>query len=104
MFGAEKVTKRIHSQQRSFDFLDTVPDIPSPRARPWYYLTRGRNAEMLIDIDAYGNAVWVEHDLREHLPFVYNCRRRAQEAASRLGATVMMCHYDRLSRSWKKHE
>lgn len=96
------MTKRVHPQQRAFEVLDTVPDIPTRRAMPWYYVTRNRNAEMLVDMDRYGTPVWAVHDLRENLPHVYNCRRRAQEAATRLGGTVMSCHYDRLSKTWEK--
>lgn len=96
------MTKRVHPQQTAFGFLDTVPDIPTRRARPWYYVTRNRNAEMLVDFDAYGQPVWLEHDMRQHLPFVYNCRRRAQEAASRLGGAVEKCHYDRLNKAWTR--
>ena len=92
-------------KQEAFDWLDTIPDVPKKRsARPWYYITRYRNAEMLLGFDAHGNPVWVEHDMRAgDLPHMYNCMRRAQEAATRLNGTVKSCHYDRHSRMWQPY-
>jgi hypothetical protein len=92
-------------KQHGFDMLDTIPDIPNKRsARPWYYVTRGLNAEMLVGFDAYGNPVWYPHDMRgDTMPHMYNCLRRAQEAATRLGGAVKSCHYDRHSRRWQPY-
>jgi len=103
MSEAIKMTKKRNPQQARFDFIDTIPDEPVRRARPWYYLVRNRNAEMMLEFDAYGNAVWVEHDLRQHKPHIYNCIRRANEAALRLNCQVKSCHYDRLAKHWKKY-
>jgi len=89
-------------KQMNFDWLDTIPDTPPARAaRPWYYITRNRNAEMLLGFDAYGAAVWIEHDMRGGVyPHMYSCIRRAQQAAVRLSGTVRSCHYDRHQRKW----
>jgi len=93
-------------KQLSFDFLDTIPDIPNKRStRPWYYVTRNLNAEMLVGFDAYGKPVWITHDMRgKVMPHMYNCMRRAQEAATRLNGAVKSCHYDRHSKRWKPYE
>jgi hypothetical protein len=98
------MTKRIPPQQRPFDWLETIPDVPTRRARPWYYITRNRSAEMLVDFTSDGEPIWVEHDLRVYLPHVYNCRGRAQQAATRLHGQVQMCHYDRFEKYWKPNE
>lgn len=97
--------KQVSPNQQSFDFLDTIPDIPHKRsARPWYYITRNRNAEMLMGFDAYGNPVWILHDMRKgDLPHLYNCIRRAQTAATRLGGTVKSCYYDRHAKGWQPY-
>jgi hypothetical protein len=92
-------------KQEAFDVLDTIPDIPNKRsARPWYYITRNLNAEMLVGFDAYGKPVWMVHDMRgDTMPHMYNCMRRAQEAAVRLSGTVKSCHYDRCSKRWQPY-
>jgi hypothetical protein len=89
-------------QQTAFDFLDTIPDQPKTRsARPWYYITRKRNSEMLLEFDAYGNPVWVDHDMRNgNYPHMFSCLRRARQAAIRLGGEARSCHYDRHTRTW----
>jgi hypothetical protein len=100
-----KLEKAAGIENRPFDILDTIPDIPNKRsARPWYYVTRHLNAEMLVGFDAYGEAVWMTHDMRgDTMPHMYNCHRRAQEAASDLGGTVKSCHYDRHSKRWQPY-
>lgn len=98
------VTRRVAPQQKAFDWLETIPDFPTRRARPWYYITRNRGAEMLVDFDKNGQPVWSAHDLREYLPHVYNCRQRAQQAATRLHGHVEMCHYDQFSKYWERNK
>jgi hypothetical protein len=100
-----KLEKAAGIENEPMSFLDTIPDIPNKRsARPWYYITRNRNAEMLIGFDAYGNPVWAEHDMRGGtLPHMYNCIRRAQTAATRLHGAVRSCHYDRHAKGWKPY-
>jgi hypothetical protein len=92
--------KQSNPQQTAFDWLDTIPDQPVRRARPWYYITRNRHAEMLLKFDAYGKPVWVEHDLRQNKPHIYNCIQRAREAATRLRGEVKSCHYDQHAKDW----
>ncbi len=91
--------------QLPFDWLDTIPDIPPARSpRPWYYITRNWNTEMLVGFDAYGEPVWLEHDMRgDTMPHMYNCMSRAQTAATRLSGAVKSCHYDRHSKRWQPY-
>lgn len=90
-------------KQTRFDFMDTIPDVPTRRARPWYYLVRNRNAEMMLEFDAHGAPIWVEHDLRHQKPHMYSCLRRAREAALRLNCQVKSCHYDQFAKSWANY-
>jgi hypothetical protein len=97
----EMPKKQVNPNQQAFDFLDTIPDFPNKRsARPWYYITRWRNSEMLLEFDAYGKPVWVQHDLRHTKPHMYNCLRRCRQAASDIGGEPRACHYDRHSKNW----
>jgi len=103
MFGAVKMAKKRNPQQARFDFMDRIPDEPVRRARPWYYLVRNRNAEMMLEFDAHGLPIWVEHDLRQHKPHIYSCIRRANEAARVLKCQVKSCRYDRLAKHWANY-
>jgi len=93
-------------KQEDFDWLDAIPDIPNKRsARPWYYITRHLNAEMLLEFDANGQPVWVEHDMRRGVyPHMFSCMSRAQQASVRLNGSVRSCFYNRLVRKWEPIE
>lgn len=101
----EMPKKQVNPNQQAFDFLDTIPGIPNKySSRPWYYVTRLRNAEMLMGFDAHGEPIWAEHDMRSgDYPHLFNCMRRAQQAATRLGGAVKSCHYDRNQKGWRPY-
>jgi len=88
-------------KQMPMDWLDTIPANPPTRnTRPWYYVTRFNNGQMLHTFDKEGRPDWVEHDLRHATPHVYNCLSTAHKCARKYHGEVKSCYYDIHQKWW----
>lgn len=60
----------------------------------WYYITRNRDAEMLLTFDENGLPIWCPHDLQYTIPHVYSSAQTARRDLDRVGGhAVKMSRY-----------
>lgn len=79
----EKEARKLTFKMFNMDTIEEKDlDFKVPR---WYYITRNRDAEMLLNVDRHGNSIWCEHDLQYIIPHMYNTAHNARKDLKRVG-------------------
>jgi len=66
--------------------------------RRFWYITRWRNSEMLVDYDHDGGCQWLDHDTRFVTPHLFNSHQAAKKIASRNNWQVASWPYSEVRR------
>lgn len=96
--------KIIHQDQENsnpvqlslFELGHVSAEVAVKSGTQFYYITRRRNSEMMVDYDHDGGCQWLEHDTRFITPHLFNSHQAATIIASRNGWEVKRWQYSRV--------